>query len=210
MSPLEQQLKELQTKKHKIAYFQEAIQSLDLLGKPNEGDTERTDARLQVVQELIDVIHSKIAEIESGQNTVVSGPIGTFTQEEVEILKTLAGRALERQPQYENVETNSVVMAIPKKRSVSPNNGAFADDDDQEEPQRPQKTQPPRLPPQKRPQDKVSFALANRHLENKRVTVRTRDGQVGGVVTGLDSPNVWVKTDTGHTVPVPLEHLTVE
>jgi hypothetical protein len=57
--------------------------------------------------------------------------------------------------------------------------------------------------------DKLRFALENKSLENKRVSVDTEHGRVLGVVVGLDAPNVIVKTDTGYTVPVDVRHIKV-
>lgn len=67
---------------------------------------------------------------------------------------------------------------------------------------------PPKLVQADR-QDKIHFSMQNRHLENKRVEVSTKDGKVKGKVVGLDAPHVIVQTDTGYTVPVELEQVTV-
>lgn len=54
--------------------------------------------------------------------------------------------------------------------------------------------------------DKMTFALNNRHLGNKRVQVlNDKNAQIFGTVVGLDAPFVIVKTDTGPTINVPLE-----
>ena len=58
--------------------------------------------------------------------------------------------------------------------------------------------------------DKLSFALENRHLANKRVTVANNEGMtVMGEVVGLDAPNVVVKTDTGPTIQVPIGNVSL-
>lgn len=55
-------------------------------------------------------------------------------------------------------------------------------------------------------QDKMSFALDNRHLGGKRVQVENdTNSDVKGTVVGLDAPYVVVKTDQGPTINVPLE-----
>jgi hypothetical protein len=52
------------------------------------------------------------------------------------------------------------------------------------------------------PSDPLRFAQKHRHLDSKRVRFNTKDGQVTGVVVGLTTPNILIKTDTGYTVPV--------
>lgn len=55
-------------------------------------------------------------------------------------------------------------------------------------------------------QDKMSFALDNRHLGGKRVQVENdTNSDVVGTVVGLDAPFVVVKTDSGPTIQVPIE-----
>lgn len=57
-------------------------------------------------------------------------------------------------------------------------------------------------------QDKMSFALDNRHLGGKRVQVENdTNSDVKGTVVGLDAPFVVVKTDQGPTINVPLEKI---
>ena len=59
------------------------------------------------------------------------------------------------------------------------------------------------------PNDKLSFALNNRHLANKRVTVANdQNMQVQGEVVGLDAPNVVVRTDAGPTINVPIDKVS--
>lgn len=58
--------------------------------------------------------------------------------------------------------------------------------------------------------DKLSFALDNRHLAGKQVSVANdKNMVVKGEVTGLDSPFVVVKTDTGPIIKVPLENISL-
>lgn len=59
-------------------------------------------------------------------------------------------------------------------------------------------------------QDKLSFAMDNRHLANKQVVGRTDSGvNVSGVVVGLDAPYVYLKTSEGPTVPVLLDMIQI-
>lgn len=46
-------------------------------------------------------------------------------------------------------------------------------------------------------QDKITFALANRHLEGKILTANTLMGQVTGKVVGLDAPHIIIQTVPG-------------
>lgn len=56
------------------------------------------------------------------------------------------------------------------------------------------------------PNDKMNFAMSNRHLANKRVKVMNdQNVDIYGLVVGLDAPHVIVKTETGPTIQVPLE-----
>jgi hypothetical protein len=55
-------------------------------------------------------------------------------------------------------------------------------------------------------QDKMQFAMNNRHLANVRVQVlNDQNAQIFGTVVGLDAPHVVVKTETGPTILVPIE-----
>lgn len=58
--------------------------------------------------------------------------------------------------------------------------------------------------------DQMSFAMANRHLANKKVQV-INDANVTltGIVVGLDAPNVVIQTDTGPKILVPIERVVL-
>lgn len=57
----------------------------------------------------------------------------------------------------------------------------------------------------------ASFAMDNRHLSNKDVSViNDRNLSIKGKVVGLEYPNVLVKTTTGPTIKVPLAQINVE
>jgi hypothetical protein len=58
--------------------------------------------------------------------------------------------------------------------------------------------------------DKLSFALDNRHLSGKIVTVANdKNMTITGKVVGLDAPYVLVATETGPTIKVPLEKVSL-
>lgn len=71
----------------------------------------------------------------------------------------------------------------------------------------------PRLPTKETdvpPNVKLSFAMDNRHLSGKTVTVANDKNMViKGKVVGLDAPYVLVATETGPTIKVPLEHVSL-
>lgn len=54
--------------------------------------------------------------------------------------------------------------------------------------------------------DKINFAMDNRHLGNKKVRVlNDKNMNIVGTVVGLDAPHIIVKTEAGPTIEVPLE-----
>ncbi len=60
------------------------------------------------------------------------------------------------------------------------------------------------------PNDKLSFAMDNRHLAGKTVSVANdKSIVITGKVVGLDAPFVLVKTDTGPTIKVPLDKVSL-
>jgi hypothetical protein len=78
-----------------------------------------------------------------------------------------------------------------------------------QQPANPQVPPPPKPPqPTVSNQDKMNFALGNRHLADKRVQVlNDQNAQIYGKVVGLDAPHVVVKTDTGPVINVPIEKI---
>lgn len=60
------------------------------------------------------------------------------------------------------------------------------------------------------PADKLTFALENRHLAGKKVSVANEQNMsITGNVVGLDAPHVIVKTETGPTIKVPLNKVSL-
>lgn len=58
--------------------------------------------------------------------------------------------------------------------------------------------------------EKASFALDNRHLGGKMVSVENdKNMTIRGKVVGLDAPFVIIQTDTGPTIRVPLEKVSL-
>lgn len=59
--------------------------------------------------------------------------------------------------------------------------------------------------------EKMNFALDNRHLAGKKVKVANdKNIDINGEVVGLDAPFVLVKTDTGPTIKVPLGNVSLK
>ncbi len=77
----------------------------------------------------------------------------------------------------------------------------------QPEPPKP-KTPPATSVDDSEPADPLRFLMKYRHLDGKKVTWMTKDGQVQGVVRGMVTPNIIVETESGFTVPVPGRDLT--
>jgi hypothetical protein len=208
MSQLEQKLKELKTQQEKAGYLRQVLTNLENLPKSenNPQNEPAIMARASVIEELTEIIGERILQIENDEtpNTSVGvridGLPSDFSPEEVNVLKTLAARAMTRTPER------------PPVQPRGNNSSAFASDDDDYTPPAPP-PRPRQTPPTKHEQreDKISFGLRNRHLDQKRVLVVTKQGiQTAGIVVGLDAPNIVVKTDTGHTIQVPLENVTLE
>lgn len=68
----------------------------------------------------------------------------------------------------------------------------------------------PQATPEMSLNEKMNFALDNRHLSGKKVKVANNQNiDINGEVVGLDAPFVLVKTDTGPTIKVPLPNVSL-
>lgn len=77
----------------------------------------------------------------------------------------------------------------------------------------PEQSQPkkPAGPQEMSPNEKLNFALDHRHLGGKKVSVANdKNIEIKGHVVGLDAPFVIIKTDTGPTIKVPVEHVSLQ
>lgn len=178
MSKINNLIKELQAKQKKIDYISYIA---DLL----KGDTKCVDYK-EVQEDVLSQIEPLLLKlIESIENDLPMQLIHTeqedFSREQINALRQVADRVLN-----------------PK----APPPAA---------PAQPQATQPaapaqkPNRPPMSN-QDKIGFAMENRHLANKKVEViNDQNVTIVGTVVGLDAPFVIVKTDSGPTIEVPLE-----
>lgn len=140
-------------------------------------------ASKEVIAALSKFVDDQIVIIETGNDIepVDSNDPSRFSDAQTEILRKIATRALLKTPgEPKPVKQNNT--------PPSPQN-------------RPDAAETP---------DKLSFALDNRHLAGKRVTVANdQNMRVLGEVVGLDAPNVIVKTDTGPTIQVPLSNISL-
>jgi hypothetical protein len=103
----------------------------------------------------------------------------------------------------EEVSTLKAVAARVKSQPTAP------------APTQPNQPQAPAPKPAHRsdmsPNEKMNFALTNRHLANKKVQVIGDAGvKILGTIVGLDAPNVIVQTDTGPTIEVELSKVVLQ
>ena len=186
MSLLEQQIKELQLRKSKADLFRLVLEEI----QTNPKKEQFSEVYEDVMAELAEFVSGRVSAIENGEERQPEKAPAELTEDDKSLLLALARRAKERVTQPEN------------------NGGAFTNEDITipKTPARPQNN------PQKQAkrQDMLQFAQQHRHLDRKRVTVHPPQGDVGGIVVGAIAPNLIIKTDTGHEVPVPPENITVE
>lgn len=59
-------------------------------------------------------------------------------------------------------------------------------------------------------QDKITFSLQHRHLEGKKATAYIDGREINGTITGLDAPNLILKTPTGKFVEASIDEVNVK
>jgi hypothetical protein len=193
MSKIDTLIQELQQKKKKLDYL-EYIK--DLLS----GDQKCIDfleVQEEILQKLLPLIDKLAADIEESIVSEAKPSTGTeqLTSQEIKILKGAAQKAIEKATQ------------TPDAPPAAPQSGSPYDNSHPRPPAPPKKPQPKGALP---PQDKMNFAMENRHLGNKTVRVMDKNSDqiiTSGTVVGLDAPNVIVKTVEGHTIEVPLNKI---
>jgi len=186
MSLLEQQIKELQLRKSKADLFKLVLEEI----QTNPKKEQFAEVYEDVMAELAEFVSSRVSAIENGEEKQPQKTPAELTEDDKTLLLALARRAKERvtQPENNGGAFANEDITIPKQPSARPNNQAK----------------------QAKRQDMLQFAQEHRHLDRKRVTVHTPQGDVGGIVVGAIAPNLIIKTDTGHEVPVPPENITLE
>lgn len=184
MSKIDTLIKELQQRKLKIDYVSHVAELIK-----NDASAISFESVKKEILDLIDPLLLKLmGDLESDNQPApaqVANPATGLTQDESNALKTMAQAVLQRANQNPG---NSPYSATPQPAPVKPAINKA----------------------QMNNQDKMSFAMNNRHLANKKVTAIT-DQNIAfqGIVVGLDAPNVVIKTDAGPTLEVPIERITV-
>jgi hypothetical protein len=134
------------------------------------------DVQDEVVSKIEPFLLDLMTAIEGDAEVKAPASVSGLSPEELSALKLVANKVLTKTP-------------------TPANNGAFNQD-----------AQPAPKKQEMNANDKMNFALNNRHLGNKRVQViNDQNVQIFGTVVGLDAPFVIVKTETGPTIQVPLE-----
>lgn len=134
------------------------------------------DVQKEIVDQIEPFLLKLMTSIETGQPVKNDEPTSEFSQEQKDALLTLASKVIEKKTQATSPYNAEVPQHPAKPKSELNNN------------------------------DKMNFAINNRHLASKRVQViNDANVQIFGQVVGLDAPHVIVKTETGPTIQVPIE-----
>ncbi len=184
MSKIDKLIQELQLKKKKIDYIDYIVELL-------KGDTTCIDFK-EVQSEVLSKVEPLLLSLKSSiendlPQEIVEQRKSEFEPKELQILKTLASKAMDR---VQNSSTPLIEANSPFIKEIPP-----------------AQPRPPKKPLMSN-HDKINFAMSNRHLADKKVKFNSDEGiPITGKVVGLDAPNVVVKTDSGPTVEVPLERI---
>lgn len=184
MSKIDDLMKQLQEKKTVIEAYNLIADSLGETLKDEKFEGIREDVSGKVAEFLIREIESVeegAVQATPSQGTT-PGNIEGLSQEQLQALVQVADKVMNK-------------TAAPQNNPFGSGGGPV---------------QPRKRPAPAPSQDKVKFALQNRHLENKEVTVTTESGVVNGTVRGLDAPFVVVQTETGQTIDAPLDSIQVK
>lgn len=180
MSKIDEKIKELIRKKNKVELYWHILESLS--GYEHEQFQEVKEEVLAEVKAFVDAQIDLIEDGKDKDRNLVKESDVEFTVEEIKVLKQTVRK-----------------LMTPKDQTIQ---DPYANQGNPP-------VQPVQKPKTDNRQDKISFALANRGLANKRVKCQTPNGEVLGNVVGIDAPHIIVKTDTGHTAPFDLELIQV-
>lgn len=181
MSKISALIQELQVKQKKIDYL---LYIKDLL-KGDQKCLDYIEVQEEVLSKLTPVIDKLAKDIEDGVDSSQNDTTD-FSKDQIKVLTILADKA-------KSVLENNIGGS-----TGTATNKSSADTLTVQTPKKPVMSNP----------DKMSFAMDNRHLANKDITVIAKDGKsIPGRVVGLDAPYVVVKTDAGPTINVPLENI---
>lgn len=178
MSNIDAQIKALMLKKKKIDY----VNYIADLVKNDTKCHDFKDVKDEVVSKIEPFLLDLMVSIESDSEVKQkeSVELSFLSDEEKKALKLVAETVISKKSQVPSNTVNAnAAPVVQKKREETISNN-----------------------------DKMNFAMNNRHLANKRVQVlNDKNAQIFGHVVGLDAPNVLVKTDTGPTIQVPIENV---
>lgn len=134
------------------------------------------DVKDEVVSKIEPFLLTLMTSIEADGEQQKTESKSSFDEKELQALKIIASKVLNKAAETPNTPFQPTPPAPTPKKEELSNN------------------------------DKMNFAMNNRHLANKRVQViNDTNVQVFGLVVGLDAPFILVKTETGPTIQVPLE-----
>lgn len=191
MSKIDTQIKELQTKKCKIDY----LLYIKSLLTDDKSCVDYIEVKEEVLKLVIPQLDALVKSIEDDVTIDLENPV-KFSSEETEVLKTVAAKVLSKGPIPSN-PTPMPSSGTPVKKAEYPappkRNDPFSNVENNAQ------TQEWDI------NAKMSFAMDNRHLANKKV--RTNDSQEG-VIVGLDAPNVIVQLNSGTRVKYLLQNVT--
>jgi len=180
MSKIDAQIKALQLKKKKIDYVSYVA---DLI----KNDTHCVDFK-DVQKEIVDKIEPyllKLIEAIESDSEVSTDAQPALSKEQLEAVMLVANKVL-------NKSQNSTPSAPIQDGGYTPEQTLKKGKQEMNH------------------NDKMNFAMNNRHLANKKVQViNDQNVQITGSVVGLDAPYVVVKTDSGPTINVPLEKVVL-
>lgn len=182
MSKIDTLIKELQEKKKKIDYLDYII---DLVSN-DQKCIDFIEVQEEVISKLTPLLSDLKKQIEDG----ILDPSESSNQlssDELNTLKVLANKVKSKmsQPETSNKSKNSPYSS-ESEDDVRPDSGKSSIMSNQ---------------------DKLNFAINNRHLANKKVNVRDGTKNIEGVVVGLDAPDVIVRTEAGPCIKVPVNRI---
>jgi hypothetical protein len=194
MSLLEKQFQELKLKQRKAARLRTFLGLVQVanIAAPEDAQEDFL-ADTEVDTDIRNFLQSQIDFIENGKTLPAVAEAGTglgLTEEELAFVKTLFQRAAQKGV----VSSGTYAEEAPENSPMS----------------RPSQKKSNQPPGQKGNKDLLTFAMDHKHLNGRRVIASTKNGKIGGTVTGAEMPHLWIKTDTGHVVPILPENLTLE
>lgn len=186
MSKIDQQIKALQLKKTKIDY----IKYIEDLLKNDTKCVDFKHVKEEILSQIIPHLE-KVAEAIENDSQVQDYNSSLFSKEQSEALKELADKFMAaKQNKTQPQESKPQVQNQPYQNDPAP----------VQAPKRQELSH----------NDKMNFAMNNRHLANKRVQVMNdQNVQIHGMVVGLDAPFVQIKTDTGPVINVPVDKISI-